>query len=466
MSGVGSSGKSGTPPIGHGPNPVVRSTKPREDNKKNKDRPKENQEEQDKEGHDEFAVLMDASLFHLKNNDIIDGWVTKIEADNRILIDSLLGSFHIDGTLDLAVGDNAVIQVIKSGKEIEGILTWGADIELTTPINVAVTPASLHSNPLSNKETMPYAPTPEPIYGPLKKPTDLTLEMSDEEAANLISRSKLGTHASTQVHPPNTINYAPLVSPSIISLIDQDTTPTEGHAQVILKKQTASGHGERPSLSFFYQVYKNKHPETLLILNASIHGYNNTVPSGLAFFFAGLVFKDVKTWLGDTVHKQMVDHPALRALEEDFKNLRDTIHCLANENWRLMILQHPNGGEERAIHLIANIQSGQGQDSNIIDMRTIITQLDFRKATNTEKPLGQVQIEASLMPNTCDLTLRLTRSLDHLERTDIEQMSKMFFAKAGLNGHVLFAPFDAGHINFQNIVNELSVENNSSNIST
>ncbi len=486
MSGVGS--KSGTPPIGHGPNAVVRSTKHQDDIKHKEKRKDKNQDQQqaEKEGHDEFAVRMDASLYHLKKDAIFEGWVTKIEAEQKFLFDSKIGSFRLKAAIKLNVGDKAVIRVIKSTAEIECVIISGAGIQLTVPIHAIMTPLTLHANAAYNQDAQPVEEKPlqTATYAPQEKPLISGNDLSQEDAAVLISgqtidkqaidklaidNQTIESHASSHIHPPKIKDTSPLASQDLSSLIEASTSPTETRVQPVLKKQAGSVHDERPSLSFFYQVYKNKFPDEADELSRLIQGGSGMVPSGLAFFFAGVIFKDVKSWLGVSIYTKMADHPALKALEDDFANLVEHVHCLANEKWRLVVFPHPDGGEDRAINIISNIQSGHTHDGDHIDMRTLFTQLNFQqhhgtethteKPTEkaTEKPYGQMQVEATMLPQHYGLTLRFARDLSDDERRDIEQLARFYFTKAGLKGHVLFAPFTSDHLGFHDTVNDLTM---------
>lgn len=466
MSGVGS--KSGTPPIGHGPNAVVRSPKHNDDKKKHEQAKDQKEEKENKTGHDEFAVRMDASLYHLNTNDIIDGWVTKIESEERLVLDSQIGTFRLDGPIELAIGDQILINISSVGSNIDGHVTSAAGVKLEEPIEVAITPISLHRNAVAEQDGLPPSVnTAMPsTYAPIEQPVSNFSDISKEDAALIISKQSLGAHASHDVHPTEIKDTSHFANQNLSSIIEANAIPQVQNANVILNKKLSEGHDTRPSLDLFFDSYANKHPENIDELKRLINGQNNLVPSGMAFFFAGLIFKDVKTWLSPFMYSQMEGHPALKALDDDFQNLIDHIHCLANENWRLMVLRHPQGGESRAIHIISNIQSGQAQDGSKLDMRTILTQLNFRSAPGYGKPFGQIQIEGTLMPQHCGLTLRFSRDISEQEKNDIERMVNVYFIRAGLNGHVLFTTFSSGHTDFQDIVNELSLGNPAKNLST
>ena len=146
--------------------------------------------------------------------------------------------------------------------------------------------------------------------------------------------------------------------------------------------------------------------------------------------------------------------------------MHENINCLTNENWRLVVLPHPEGDANRAIKTISNIQTGHDQDGNVVDMRTVVSQLDFVECHNGIKPLGRLQVEAILMPNDLSLTFRFAREVDQEIRRDLEMLSMLYFAKAGIHGHVLFAPIKSGHIDFNEIENELKLEASPPSFST
>ena len=100
MSGIESGGKSGTPPIGHGPSAITRTKHPR-DEKKDKKNKNHDEQSMGNEGHDEFAVRVDASLFHLKSGDIIEGNVVGRDGEDRLILDSPEGHFHLAGHVNL-----------------------------------------------------------------------------------------------------------------------------------------------------------------------------------------------------------------------------------------------------------------------------------------------------------------------------------------------------------------------------
>lgn len=461
MSGVG--GKSGTPPIGHGPNAVVRSTRPREDKKNQKKHKSQEQLDAEREGHDEFAVQVDASLFHLDTGDIIEGHVTGIESEKRLLLDSQMGSFRLQGSVKLEVGAQATIRVVRSDVNIEGVLVSGSGIQLTVPIPVIITPIAIHTNPSGaqssqHKETLTYSVQ--------KRPASQSQEGSEQDAALLINNAPLSNHISPQVHSPKITGTATLSQQDLSTIIAANTAPTGERAQTVLKAKTGLSHNDRPSMSFFFDVFSQKFPEQAADLKVTFNGTNGHVPNGLTFFLAGLIFSNLKSWLGNSIYNQMLDTPALKGLQADFDALQEVIYCLANEKWRLVVLPHPEGGKERAIQIISNIQTGNGEDGTLVDMRTLLSQLDFNQHQPEQKPLGKLQIEATLMPHNCSITLRFDKEVDMQTRVDLERLVTLFLTREGIQGHILFAPFTTGHLDFQAIANSLNEQSPTPPLST
>lgn len=466
MSGIGSSGKPGTPPIGHGPSAITRTIHPRDDKKGKKKKNQDEQSMDSKEGHDEFAVRVDASLFHLKSGDIIEGCVVGHDGEDRLILDSSEGHFHLAGRVNLQPDDKATIRVIKSNITIEGVVIAAAGIQLSMPIHVVITPMDIHGGELSHETKTPDDDIKaNPTYHPQKTPSKSALVEPQEDKAFVMSKTTFGVHNSDQVHSPTVKSTPPLAYQDLRTIIEASATPPKESKPDVVKPAT-KGHDKRPSMTKLLEIFEQEHPDISNDLRITFFGQNGLVPNGLAFFLAGLIFPDTQAWLGFETSSRYKDHPALKALDSDFMALHENINCLANENWRLVVLPYPEGDANRAIKIISNIQTGHGQDGSVVDMRTIVSQLNFVEPLNGGKALGKLQIEAIFMPNDHTLTLRFSNELHEDIRRDIELLTMLYFAKSHIKGHILFAPLSAGNIDFNEIITGLKFEETPSSIST
>lgn len=466
MSGIGTDGKSGAPPIGHGPSAVTHSNQRRADNKKNKNNKQNEQDETGRESHDEFAVKVDASFFNLSNGDILEGTVTRRESEKRLLLDSATGHFILTGEVNLSVGEKATIKVLKSHQTIDAVVVAAAGIKLSMPIPVVISPIDIHLGTLApeiNKADENIQPNI--TYSPQKQVKTGNIPNPQEDTAFVMATTNVGGKVSPQIQSPK-IKAKPNLACQDLSTLIEASANNSNQVKHKIKQTNNIGHDSRPSILNIVKSYEQDFPQFAEDLNKMFFGLNGLIPSGLSYFLAGLIFDDVQKWVGYGVAKQYDNHPHFKELKNDFNSLYENTHCLANENWRLLVHPHPQGEASRAIKIISNIQTGHGKDGSAIEMRSVVSQLNFNEANGEHKALGTLQIEAILMPGDYSLIFRFANELEPTTRADIERLTMSYFAKAGVNGHILFAPLSAGHINFGEIVNQLSLEAKPPSIST